>query len=217
MRRLLAGAGITLLLAASLTTESAAKQKAAQGAVLTQNDLRICMGVDGSTYDEQIAVCTKVIKSGKVKPPYHGDYYATRGAAYFGKGDLNNALADLDTAIGIRKAAEFYFQRALIQMSRKSFDDAKADLAEVTKQKPDFAPAFFMRGLIAYTSADYSEALSNFDGAVKRRPTYFQAIYARGVTKTKLGDESGGKSDMTAATGMSPKVAKEMENLGLSL
>ena len=218
MRRfLLAGASIGLLLAASSITEATAKPKAQQGSSITQNDLRICMGVDGSTYDEQIAVCTKVIKSGKVKPPYHGDYYATRGAAYFGKGDVNNALADLNTAIGIRKAAEFYFQRALIQMSRKSFDGAKADLAEVTKQKPDFAPAYFMRGLIAYTSADYNEALSNFDGAVKRRPTYFQAIYARGVTKNKLGDEAGGKSDVTTATGMSPKVAKEMEKLGLSL
>jgi tetratricopeptide (TPR) repeat protein len=206
----------TVLALALPALPAAAKPKAQQsGTALTQTDLRTCMGVDGSTHDEQIAACTKIIKSGKVKPPYHGDYYATRGSAYFAKGDLNNALADLNTAIGIRKAAEFYFQRGLVHMSRKSLESAKSDMAEVIKLKPAFAPAYFMSGLIAFTSADYQDALSSFEGAIQRRPTYFQAIYARGVTKKKLGDEAGSKKDIADALGMSPKVGDEMEKLGL--
>jgi tetratricopeptide (TPR) repeat protein len=215
MKRLLAGAVAATAIALSLAPADA-KTKAATGA-LTQTDLRKCMGVDGSSHDEQIAACTKIIKSGKVKPPHHGDYYATRGSAYFAKGDLNNALSDMNTAIGIRKAAEFSFQRGLIHMARKNLESAKADMADVIKLKPAFAPAYFMTGLIAYTSADYQDALTNFDSAVQRRPTYFQAIYARGATKKKLGDESGAKKDVAEAVGMSPKVQEEMEKLGLKL
>lgn len=214
MRILLAGVSAVLLAAAP---PALAKSKAAQGNALTQTDLRVCMGVDGSNHDQQIAACTKIIKSGKVKPPHHGDYYATRGAAYFAKGDLNNAVADLTTAIGARKASEFYFQRGLVHMARNDLDKAKSDLSEVTKLKPEFAPAYFMRGLIAFTSADYAEALSHFDSAIQRKPTYFQAIYARGVTKKKLGDEGGAKKDVADAVGMSPKVGQEMEKLGLAL
>ncbi len=209
----IAGASV-LLLAASLMP-AAAKPKPT--VVLSHKDVRVCMGVDGATHDEQIAACTKIIKSGKVKPPHHADYYATRGSAYFAKGDLNKALTDFNTAIAGRKAAEFHFQRSLVNMSRKNFDEAKTDLAEVVKLKPEFAPAYFMRGLIAYASADYKEALSSFDNAIQRRPTYFQAIYARGVTKKKLGDDNGSKKDVSEALGMSPKVDDEMKKLGLVL
>jgi tetratricopeptide (TPR) repeat protein len=216
MRYQLLAANIIAALAVA-ATPAAAKTKAAPANSITQNDLRLCMGVDGSTHDQQIAACTKIIKSGKVKPPHHGDYYATRGSAYFAKGDLEKALSDFSTAIGVRNAAEFRFQRSLVHMSRKSFDSAKADLAEVIKQKPQFAPAYFMQGLIAFTSADYKDALVHFDDAIQRRPMYFQAIYARGVTKKKLGDEPGSRKDVAEARGMSAKVEQEMEKLGLTL
>lgn len=214
MIRFFIGASAAIAL---LAAPAPAYAKPAAGTKLTEADLRLCMGVDGSSYDEQISACTKIIKSGKVKPPHHGDYYATRGSAYFAKGEVDKALADLNTAIGIRNAAEFRFERALIHMSRKNFDAAKADLTEVTKQKPAFAPAYFMRGLIAYASADYQEALAHFESAIQHRPTYFQAFYARGVTKKKLGDEAGSKKDVAQAIGMSPKVEAEMEKLGLTL
>jgi tetratricopeptide (TPR) repeat protein len=216
MRYALAGASV-LLLAASLMPATAAPKPKPSASTLTQKDLRDCMGVDGSTHDVQIVACTKIIKSGKVKPPHHADYYATRGSAYFAKGEHDKALADFNIAIGVRNASEFRFQRSLVHMSRKSFDNAKADLAEVIKQKPQFAPAYFMQGLIAYSSADYQDALNHFDSAIQRRPTYFQAIYARGVTKKKLGDDNGSKKDVSEALGMSPKVDKEMEKLGFTL
>ena len=40
------------------------------------------MGLNNSSPAEQVPACTKIIKSGNVKHPYVGDYYATRGAAY---------------------------------------------------------------------------------------------------------------------------------------
>lgn len=192
-----------------------AKAKAKAGTQLTQNDLRICMGVDGSKPEDQIPVCTKIINSGFVKHPHTGDYYATRGAAYFALGQVDNAMADVNKAISIRQAPEFYFQRGMLYMALSDVSGAKADFDQVIKLKPAFAPPYFMRGVVAYVSADFSEAQSFFDATVKRVPTHYKALYGRGVVKKKLGDETGGRKDIADAKGMSDSVEKEMAALGI--
>lgn len=187
-----------------------------KGISVTVQDIQVCSGASGSSPEEQVPVCTKIINSGKVKHPYESDYYATRGAAYFALKQLDKALADLNKAIGIRQSPEFYFQRALIQMANRNTDAAKTDLAEVMKLKPEFSPSYFMRGLISFQGGEYAEAAKYFDGAVQRLPTYYQAIYARGVAKKKAGDESGGDRDIKDARGMSSHVEEDMKQLGLT-
>ncbi len=194
-----------------------AKPKAKSGTQLTQMDLRVCMGVDGSKPEDQIPICTKIINSGLVKHPHTGDYYATRGAAYFALGQLDHAMADINKAISIRKAPEFYFQRGMLCMALSDISSAKADFDEVIKLKPALAPPHFMRGVVAYVSADFAEAQSFFDATLKRVPTDYKALYGRGVVKKKLGDESGGNKDISDARGMSDRVEKEMAQLGIKL
>jgi tetratricopeptide (TPR) repeat protein len=212
--RLLIAAAAAVTLAA-VPWPADAKPKAKPGTQLTQNDLRVCMGVDGSTPEQQIPVCTKIINSGLVKHPHTGDYYATRGAAYFAAGQLENAMADLNKAISIRQAPEFYFQRGMLYMALSDVSGAKTDFDEVIKLRPAFAPPYFMRGVVAYVSADYAEAQSFFDATVKRVPTHYKALYGRGVVKKKLGDTTGGNKDMSDARGMSDRVEKEMAELGI--
>jgi tetratricopeptide (TPR) repeat protein len=182
---------------------------------LTQTDLRTCMGLNGSKPQEQIPACTKIINSGNVKHPYEADYYATRGAAYLATHQYEQALADTNKALSVRKAAEFYFQRGIINMSLRQPDAAKADFAEVMKLKPQFAPTYLMRGLVSYTTGDYAEAVTYFNGAVQRQPTYYQALFARGAAKKKSGDTSGGDKDIAAARGMSAHVDDDMKRFGV--
>jgi len=216
MRRLLIFGAAMLVALAPIDAVAKEKAKPAKGG-LTMTDVNTCMGTNGSTPDQQIVACTKIIASGKVKPPHHGDYYATRAAAYFAKGELDKALADLNTAIGVRQAPEFYFQRALIYLTKRETELGKKDLAQVMKLKPEFTTAYLLRGIVAFKEGEYKEALKYFDDAVNRAPTYYQAIFARGVTKKKLGDESGGDKDIADARGMSAKVDNDMEKLGFKL
>lgn len=190
-----------------------AKPQAKAGG-LTQNDVRMCMGIDGATPADQISACTKVIKSGKVKPQHLGDYYATRGAAYLSKKDLKNALADFDKALSLRKAPEFYFQRSLVRISQRDYAAAKTDLQEVAKLKPDFPPTYLMGGIIAFSEGAYPEAVAFFDKAIDLNPNYYQALYARGVAKKKSGEN--GDKDIAAAKAMSPRVEKDMQPLGIA-
>jgi len=187
-----------------------------KGAQVTQQDLRSCMGLDGSKSGAQIVACTKVINSGKVPAQHLGDYYATRGAAYLANKQPDKAIADFNKALTIRPAPEFYLQRGLAHMTKQSWDLAKSDLDQAIKLKPDFAPSYLMRGLASYQAGDYKESLGFFDDAVKRVPTYYQALYARGVAKKKTGDDSGGDKDIKDAKGMRPTVDEEMQKFGVA-
>lgn len=199
---------------AFLSTTGWAKTK---GGTVTEQDVLTCNGSNGSTPELQIAACTKVLNSGKIKPPHEGDFYAMRAAAYFAMKAHDKALSDLNKAVTFRQTPEIYFQRGLLHMAMQNADAAKTDLAQVMKMKPTFAPAYFMRGLVAYEAAEYAEAVTYFDGAVQRLPTYYQAIFARGVAKTKAGDQEGGAKDIKTAKGMSDKVEADLKELGLSL
>lgn len=206
-----------LLLTGALAFAGADGWAKPKGASVTEQDVLTCNGSNGSTSEQQVAACTKVLNSGKIKHPHEGDFYAMRAAAYFALKDHDKALADLNRGLTFRQTPEIYFQRALLYMAMQNADSAKADLAQVMKIKPTFAPAYFMRGLVAYEAADYAEAVTYFDGAVQRLPTYYQAIYARGVAKAKAGDQDGSAKDIKVAKGMSDKVEADMEKLGLAL
>lgn len=215
MHRLALVAFAGLVSVAPLATAKEKTKPAATGKQISMMDVRVCMGLDGSSAKEQIPACTKVINSGKVKDPYPGDYYATRAAAYFATGQLDKALADLNKAVTYREAPEFYFQRGLVHMAMNTINAAKADFTQVIKLKPEYTPSLLMRGIIAYNEAEYAAALADFDGAVKRNPTFYQALFARGATKKKLGDDKGGDKDIAEARGMSDRVDQMLEGMGL--
>ena len=215
---LLAGA-LILTLALGVAPALAKKQKAAPKAPssssITEIDVRVCIGADGSSADQQIAACTKIINSGKIHHPHEGDYYATRGAAYLAVKDFDAALADYDKALSFEQKGEFYFQRSLVLMAKNQVERAKADLAQVIKLNPQFAQAYFIRGLIYYGVADYKNAVADFDAAAQRQPLFYKAIFARGAAKTRLGDDSGGKEDLKQARGLSAHIDDEMQKLGI--
>lgn len=207
-----------LLLAAMLLASpgmAASKPVKPKPGQLTTTDLRTCMGLNNSTPAEQVPACTKILKSGSVKHPYEADYYATRGAAYLALNKLDEALADLTKAISVRQAPEFYFQRALIRMGRRESNEAKADLDQSIKLRPQFAPGYMMRGLIAYQEGNFAEAQTFFDNATKRQANYIQAIYARGVARKRNGDDKGGDKDIAEARGMSQHADEDGRKLGL--
>jgi tetratricopeptide (TPR) repeat protein len=182
---------------------------------LTTTDLRTCMGVNGASAKEQIPACTKIINSGSVRHPYEADYYATRGSAYLSTRQLALALADLDKALSIRKAPEFYFERGIIYLAMKRTTEGKADLAETIRLKPEFASAYMMRGVASFSTGDYADAITDFDQAIKHQPSYYQALFARGVAKQKKGDSSGAK-DIADARGMSAHVDQDLAKFGIT-
>lgn len=205
---------LALALATALAFPALSLQAEAS-ARITQADLLNCVGQGSAGPREQVAVCTRIMKSGKVKPGNQGSLLAYRAAAYLTLGETKSALADLDKAILSQDTPEFRFQRALVYMAQGTPDRALVDLDTVSRVRPDFAPAYFMRGTIAFRKADYTKAAAEFDGAVTRLPTYYQAIYARGVARTKMGDTASGDADLATARGMSSHVEADLSRMGI--
>jgi tetratricopeptide (TPR) repeat protein len=217
MRRLLAAVALAGLVFAHGTAEATEKPKAkAAGSTLTLNDVNSCLGLNNSAPDEQVAACTKVLKSGKVKKGFEGEYYAARGAAYTMMREYDKALADLNKALETRQTVEIYFQRAILYAGLGNAEPSKKDFDQVLKMKPGFAAAHLMRGTLSYRGGDYAAALTDFDAAVKSSPNYAQALYARGLAKKKTGDESGGEKDLKEARGISSNVEADVKKIGLA-
>lgn len=204
-----------LVFGAGLVGGLEAEAKPARGGALTERDLRACMGLGGADPASQVAVCTRILNSGRVRHPHQSDYHAWRAGAYLALKQTKPALADLDKAIALQDKPSYRFQRALVHMARASFEAANKDLDAVVKATPDFAPAYFMRGAIAYRQAEYPLAVTSFDTAVTKLPTYYQAIYARGLARMKSGEEEAGRKDLEAARGMSDHVEKDIAALDL--
>ena len=214
--RLIANAAAALALVALLAAPALAKPAARPaGTAVTAEDVRVCLGASGSTPQEQIPVCTKIINSGKIHHPHESDFYATRGAAYSALKQLDAALADFNKALTFEQKGEFYFQRALVLLAKNDIEKAKADLAMVIQLDPKFPPVYFIRGLVGYQAADYKAAIADFDAAIQHNPTYYQAIFARGAAKIRAGDNSGGQDDLKQARGMSAHVDDDLQKLGV--
>jgi tetratricopeptide (TPR) repeat protein len=209
------GIACVVVLGGSLSCLSQADARAARGGALTEQDLRACMGLGGADPAGQVAVCTRILNSGRVRHPHQSDYHAWRAGAYLALKQTKPALEDLDKAISLQDKPAYRFQRALVHMARASLEAANKDLDAVVKATPDFAPAYFMRGAIAYREAAYSLAVTSFDMAVSKLPTYYQAIYARGLARMKVGEEEAGRKDLATARGMSGHVEKDIAALGL--
>lgn len=210
-------ASVVLIAAAlALPPHTAVAKPKAKGGGITLADARGCLGTDNSTPKEQVALCTKVLNSGKIVHPYQADYLAARGAAYNQIGETDKALEDLNKALAIAKSPMFYFQRGIINMARSNIAAAKTDFDEVIRITPDYSAAYQMRGLASFQAGEYEDALKFFDAAVKREPTFYQALYARGVAKKKTGDETGGEQDVRAARGMSSSVAQDLAAFGVT-
>lgn len=218
MRRLLAGFALAGLVFALGAAEAKEKPKSrSTGSALTLNDVNSCLGLNNSAPDEQVASCTKVLKSGQVKKGFDGEYYAARGAAYTMMREYDKALADLNKALETRQTVEIYFQRAILYAGLGNSEPSRKDFDQVLKMKPGFAAAHLMRGTLSYRGGDFAAALADFDAAVKSSPKYAQALFARGLAKKKTGDESGGEKDIKEARGISANVEADVKKIGLEL
>ena len=71
-----------------------------------------CTGRPGIPWDEQIAGCTKAIKSGRYTGKDLVVAFISRGAAHRAKGDLERAIQDYDQAIKLNpnEADAFYYR-----------------------------------------------------------------------------------------------------------
>ena len=104
------------------------------------------------------------------------------GNAALARGDLDEALADFDSALDAQpESARARERRAATFLQVKKFDQAMNDCNEALKIDGKFASAYFTRGLAEKDLGDTEKALEDFTKAVDNGLERVDVLTARGA------------------------------------
>jgi tetratricopeptide (TPR) repeat protein len=123
------------------------------------------------------------------------------GVAKFNKGDMDGAIADFTTYIGLQPDDESsYLYRGEAKMANLDSDGAITDFTKAIELKPDDAVAYCDRGSAKKEGVvDLDGAIADLNKAIQLKPDYADAYYLRGLTESMKRAFSGGSHDAAIA------------------
>ncbi len=108
--------------------------------------------------------------------------YSDRALVKRHLGDLDGALADLDTAVKLEPDYSYnYFDRGRIYLDKGRWREAIAQFTLAIQKEPDMFAAFVMRGGLYDSLNRLDEALSDYETVLKLRPDYYFAYSLAGT------------------------------------
>jgi tetratricopeptide (TPR) repeat protein len=135
-------------------------------------DFRACEKASG---DEGIAACDRAIASGKFSGRNLSYLHNDRGFLRMQKGELDQALVDLDEAIGIDASNFFAFwNRGAVYGAKSDFVRAQADFTQALALNPDeTTKAKIVEALNAVTASAKAADAQSYDPSVISDPSTF--------------------------------------------
>ena len=125
--------------------------------------------------DETIADCTKAIDN-RFEPDIH---YFLRGDRLLTKGDLENALADLNKAVAAAGRDEPHrrYGRGVVRMRLEDFKGGLEDLSKHIQEAPQpEATAWLFRGYVNLRFDKAAEADADFRDYLKKQPSAKKSV-----------------------------------------
>jgi tetratricopeptide (TPR) repeat protein len=209
IRRLLA-ISVTATLGLMLSTASVTAQ--------SREDMARCAD-DGTTFspDQQIAGCSAVIASAKLRGKRLSNIYYNRGITYQNKKDNERALADYDEAIRLDPKKDVAFNnRGRIYQAKGDHTRALADFSEAIRIDSKAARFYYNRGISYQAKQDSDHALADYNAAIALDPKYTKAYYNRGLLHLNKGEHDRAIRDYTNAIRLDPTDPDAFNDRGLS-
>lgn len=89
--------------------------------------------------------------------------HVSRGTFYFDQGDMAQAIAEYDSAIGLDPDnALAYYNRGSAHFNNGDLERSIADYDQVLELNPDFSGAYNFRGYAYYVKDDRDRAIADF-------------------------------------------------------
>jgi tetratricopeptide (TPR) repeat protein len=135
--------------------------------------------------------------------PAVADNYVRRAAIREKRGELAEAIADLDEAIRLDpRGAPAHAARGRVRSARKEYDKAVADYTEAIRIDPDFAVAYDARGSARDEKKEYDGAVADYTEAIRIDPGYALAYNDRAWLRATCPDAKyrDGKAAVADAT-----------------
>ncbi len=170
-----------------------------------------------------------------VVDPLTARAYTNRGILLFKKGDLDDALADLDAAIRINPGlAGAYVARGAVRRAKSDIKAALADFDRAISIDRNLSQAYDQRANLFLDLGDITAALADikrslaldprsdgaiaeFDRAIELNPKMAWAYQGRGTARMAKGDFEPAIVDFSRALELNSKIAVAYMNRGLAL
>lgn len=121
---------------------------------------------------ERIAACTRLIHSRQLPLLYQSRAYASRGTEYAKLGALDQALADLTTALQIEpNLTDAYYNRGKIYLDMSQFDHAINDFNAAIQLNPNDTWNYHERGVAYARQGRFEDAWRDLETALTLDPT----------------------------------------------
>jgi tetratricopeptide (TPR) repeat protein len=159
-----------------------------------------CNGKPEIPDDQQILGCSDAIRSGILAGKDLAEAFSNRGRAYYGKGDLDRAMADYDRALDIdASSAVLFYRRCVLHLFWSDYGHAIDACTKSLALDPDFAVAFNGRGNAYAAKGDTDRAIADLDQALKLDPANAVAMNNRGRAYQAKGDIDRAIAEPTTA------------------
>jgi tetratricopeptide (TPR) repeat protein len=137
--------------------------------VYADDDYRDCFkaSTDGKQTENGIAVCTRLINSGRWGGPDLARLISNRAALYIKIGKLDPAMADLDRVVAITPDYVFaYDNRGEVWRLRGNNDKAILEYNKAIKIDPNFLSAYYDRGQTYEAMKDTAKARADYQATL---------------------------------------------------
>lgn len=150
------------------------------------------------------------------------DHYI-QGALAYGKGNLDQAIAEFTTAIKLDPSkSKYYAQRGSAYDRKGAYDSALADYIQVTKIDSDTAnqsedptvrdaelsSVYHLIGTIYYNKGEYSQAITNLSASINLMVSTPEVYEQRGDAYKAIGDKGKAIADYKTELSLDGKSAK---------
>ncbi|KAJ1963136.1 TOM (translocase of outer membrane) complex component [Dipsacomyces acuminosporus] len=116
------------------------------------------------------------------------DIYSLRGMFNFLKSNLDQAVSDLDKAIGINaKHVRSYLRKANLFTEKKDLDEVTRLLDVAGETEPENAEVFFQKGQVHFLKQEFVEAAKDYERAATLDPEFVYPRIQLGVVQFKVG------------------------------
>src|SRR5262245_56941008 len=156
--------------------------------------------------------------------------FFNRGVARYQQGDLEGAMRDFDSAIGIASAispgayasnhigaifpepAVLLYNRGVTRYDMRDWDGAIADFDEALMLNPDRVMAWIKRGNARFKKGDLDEAINHFNQALQIDPRSVIALNNRGLAWQNKGKLDAALNDYSRALELNPRLTVALNN-----
>lgn len=168
-------------------------------------DYSTCLYTADVKSNVRIAVCTKMIESGRLKSEYLATAHFKRAQAWFETGDKARAIADYSESLRLNPAQAAAYNNRGIALE----DDAHAiaDFTEALARDPKLVVAYRNRGHRWDSLAEHARAIADYTRIIDLDPLDAGAYFRRGLGEFNLRQYDLAALDFRAMLGLRPASA----------